>query len=209
MSDLFGVGTSIEMAFDARRRLRIIAPEHLIPLAAWLYTDVQPNIAGLDEFGKALQRCRAEESTLVGNGCNVDFVNDLVLVENRFGTWTRQVVPQHVFWSIFGSFRSFLVATAQAPVLRRPAGYPPALRLTAERPLDDGDKPVLVNHTYFPVDWSIAEVRQAGDGAWQSEEVLRDRLTGAWSGMWRGLELAGYYDVGTGEVLTYFPVVSP
>ena len=209
MNPLFGLGTSIAMSFDVQRRLRIIAPENLISLAAWLYTDVQPNIAGLDELEKVLRRCWAEERTLVGNGCNVDFVNDLVLLENRFGTWARQVVPQHVFWSVFQGFRAFLVATAHAPVLVRPAGYPQALRMTMDQRLDDGGKRVLVNYTYFPADWPVDEVKQAGNGAWQSRDALRDNRTGAWSGTWRGLELAGYFDVGTGEVLTYFPIISP
>ncbi|MEV6905032.1 EndoU domain-containing protein [Amycolatopsis sp. NPDC051372] len=136
-------------------------------------------------------------------------MNELVLLENRYETWPRHVVPQRAFWSVLRGFRAFLATTVHTPALARPADYPVVLRMTTERQPGSGGKPVFINHTYFPADWTVDEVRQAGDGAWRSEEALRDEKTGAWSGVWRGLELAGYYNVGTGEVLTYFPVISP
>jgi hypothetical protein len=206
---MFGTGTSIALSFDAQRRLRIIAPENHLPLAAWLHTDVQPNLASLNEFIAVLQRARQEERTLVGNGCTVDFVNDLVLLESRYETWPRQVVPQNVFWPVVQGLRAFLANTARAPFLQRPPGYPAALRMTSEHLVEGIPKPVFVNYTYFPREWSVEEVTQAGEGAWHSAELVADPATGTWSGMWRGVELAGYYDVTTGEVLTYFPVISP
>ncbi|WP_434533285.1 hypothetical protein [Amycolatopsis carbonis] len=46
----------------------------------------------------------------------------------------------------------------------------------------------------------------AGTAAWSSPDVLRDPATGAWSGSFADLEIAGYHNPATGEVLTYFPV---
>jgi hypothetical protein len=73
----------------------------------------------------------------------------------------------------------------------------------------DGRPPILVDHTFFPPDWSPEAVRAAAEGAWQGEDACFDVRTGAWSGLWRGLELAGYFDPDTGSVLTYFPVLAP
>ncbi|GAB3002785.1 EndoU domain-containing protein [Amycolatopsis acidiphila] len=206
---MFDIGESVSLAFDEQRRLRVMVPQEYLPLAAWLYTDAQPNISVLDQLGAALQQCRGEERTLVGNGCLVDFVNDVVVLESRYGVWPRKVLPQSVFWPVLNGLRSFLVGTAGQPALARPADYPLAVARVFEQQADDGRKPFLVNYTYFPPEWSDEEVREAGTGAWQSPTVVRDEATGVWSGMWRGLELAGYFQPRTGEVLTYFPVVSP
>ncbi|WIX83011.1 EndoU domain-containing protein [Amycolatopsis carbonis] len=205
----FDIGESVSLAFDDQRRLRIMVPRELLPVAAWLYTDAQPNIAVLDRLGATLQRCRSEERTLVGNGCQVDFVNNIVVLESRYGRWPRKIVPQSVFWPVLNGLRSFLVAAAADPALARPADYPLAVpRIFEERP-DGGQKPYFVDYTYFPPEWSGEEVRAAGNGAWQSPTAVRDLETGVWSGMWRGLELAGYFDPATGEVLTFFPVIAP
>lgn len=209
MTSPFDLGEAVSLAFDDQRRLRIMTPPEFLPLAAWLYTDAQPNISVLDQLGAALQRCRAEERTLVGNGCLLDFVNDVVVLESRYGRWPRKIVPQSVFWPVLNGLRSFLVATAGQPALARPAGYPLAVPRLFEQQADDGRKPFLVNYTYFPPDWSDDEVRAAGNGAWKSPTVVRDEVTGVWSGMWRDLELAGYFDPATGEVQTFFPVIAP
>lgn len=206
---MFEIGDSVAMSFDARRRLRIMTPEKYLPLAAWLHTDVQPNLAALDELVAVLQRCRQQERTLIGNGCTVDFVNDLVLLESRYDTWPRQVVPQDVFWPVLQGMRAFLVTTARFSALTRPADYPPAVRTTTEHRIEDVRKPVFVNHTYFPPNWSIEEVREASTAAWGSPDLVADQTTGAWSGMWRGMEVAGYYDVSTGEAFAVFPVIGP
>ncbi|NKQ56901.1 EndoU domain-containing protein [Amycolatopsis sp. K13G38] len=206
---LFGVADSVAMSFDEHRRLRIVAPEQYLPLAAWLYTDVQPNLAVLDELAAVLRRCRQEERKYVGNGCSLDFVNNLVLLESRYETWERVVVPQSVFWPVLSGFRQFLASTAHLPLLEREPDYPEALRIRTDEHADGAPRPAVLDHTYFPRDWSEREVSEAGAGAWQSPGCLRDEATGAWSGMWRGLELAGYFDLATGEPLTYFPVIAP
>ncbi|WIX83960.1 EndoU domain-containing protein [Amycolatopsis carbonis] len=64
----------------------------------------------------------------------------------------------------------------------------------------------FVDHTYFPPDWTPEAVSAAGTAAWSSPDVLRDPATGAWSGSFADLEIAGYHNPATGEVLTYFPV---
>ncbi|WP_181776253.1 EndoU domain-containing protein [Amycolatopsis pittospori] len=209
LSSPLTVGESIGLAFDDHRRLRIMAPEDLLPLAAWLYTDAQPNLSVLDQLGATLQRCRTEERTLVGNGCMIDFVNDVVVLESRYDRWPRKVLPQSVFWSVLNGLRSFLDATAGQPGLGRPDGYPLAPVRHFEDSAEDMRKPFFVSHTYFPTEWTADDVRAAGQGAWTSPTVLRDEKTGLWSGIWRDLELAGYFDPSTGEVLTYFPVIAP
>lgn len=209
LSSPLTVGDTIGLAFDDHRRLRIMAPEELLPLAAWLYTDAQPNLSVLDQLGATLRRCRTDELTLVGNGCMIDFVKDLVILESRYDRWPRKVLPQSVFWSVLNGLRSFLEATAGQPGLDRPEGYPLAPVRHFEDSAEDMRKPFCVSHTYFPVDWTADDVREAGQGAWTSPTVLRDETTGLWSGMWRELELAGYFDPSTGAVQTYFPVVAP
>lgn len=206
---MFEIGESVSLAFDQRRRLRVMAPEEYLPLAAWLHTDAQPNSSALDQLVRVLQWCRQEEWTLVGNGCVLDFVRDVVVLESRFGTWPRTVVPQSAFWPVLDGMRAFLAGTATAPGLVRPAGYPDVRRVATERQRPDDGKRYLLDHTCFPVEWTPEQVREAGDGAWRSADLLRDPTTGTWSGMWRDLVLAGYFDRATGEVLTYFPVISP
>ncbi|MGW4490110.1 EndoU domain-containing protein [Amycolatopsis sp. NPDC004368] len=205
----FELGETVSVGVDQHRRLRIMVPKEFLPLAAWLYTDAQPNISVLDQLGGALEDCRRRGMTMIGNGCTLDFLNDLVVLESRYGRWSRCVVPQSVFWPVLNGLRSFLIGTAKYSGLARPADYPlAAVRIFEVHP-DDGAKPFVVNYTYFPPEWSEDEVRAAGNGAWQSETAVRDPETGVWSGMWRGLELAGYFDPKTGEVQTYFPVVGP
>ncbi|RKT84499.1 EndoU nuclease [Saccharopolyspora antimicrobica] len=206
---MFGIGDSIHFTFDEHRRQRISVPEPFLPLAAWLHTDVQPNLAALDGLIEQLRHCRQIERRLLGNGCSIDFVNDVVLLESLYRTWQRCVIPQSLFWPVLDGLRNFLIGTAAEPGLARPAGLPEPTRMTTEVPARNNQSPHLVDHTYFPVSWSEQEVAQAGDGAWASPELIYDQATGAWSGMWRGMELAGYYDVATGEALTYFPVLSP
>jgi hypothetical protein len=209
VAPMFTIGDSVAMSFDALRRLRIMVPEQYLPLAAWLHTDVQPNLASLDQLVGMLQRCRQEERTLIGNGCTVDFINDLVLLENRFGIWPRQVVPQDVFWPVLRGMRAFLVDMARSFGLARPVNYPPSVRATIPQQLEDVRKPVFVTLTYFPPNWSTRQVQEAGAGAWASPELIADQTTGAWSGVWRDMEVAGDYNVATGEALNVFPVIAP
>ncbi len=92
--------------------------------------------------------------------------------------------------------------------LSRPADYPAVSRQATLRETPAGPA-ALVDHTYFPREWSEQDVRAAGEGAWNSPEALYDEQTGAWSGLWHGLELAGYFDPAAGTVQTYFPVLAP
>jgi hypothetical protein len=207
MTSPFIPGDELSLSFDEYRRLRVVAPPPMQPLAAWLYTDVQPNLSAVDQMWVALEHCRDEGVTFVGNGCLVDFVNDVVVLESRYGTWPRHVVPQQVFWSVLAGLRAFLAGTCGLPMLARPDNYPTVLRGTVDHVEDD--RKYLVDHTYFPIEWSADQVRAAADGAWASPQLVRDEATGLWSGMWEGLELAGYYDRATGEALVYFPVISP
>lgn len=209
MTSPFDIGDSVSLVFDRHRRLRIMTPREYLPLAAWLYTDAQANSSVLDQLGAALERCRREDRTLIGNGCTIDFLNDVVVLESRYGRWPRKVLPQSVFWPVFNGLRSFLAASAGQPELARPANYPLAVSRVFEEKPDDGSKSFLVNYTYFPPTWSEDEVRSAGNGAWQSPTAVRDAETGLWSGMWRGLELAGYFDPENGDVQTFFPVIAP
>lgn len=207
MTSPFTLGEGLSLSFDEHRRLRVMAPQQMLPFAAWLYTDVQPNLAAVDQMLGTLQRCRAEGLTLIGNGALVDFVNEVVVLESRYDTWDRHVIPQSVFWPALTGVREFLAGTAGQPSLARPAGYPLALRSSSTH-IEEG-RTCLVEYTFFPSAWSVEQVHAAGDGAWASPQLVRDEMTGLWSGMWHGLELAGYYDKATGEPLTYFPVISP
>ncbi|GAA3536827.1 hypothetical protein GCM10022222_20700 [Amycolatopsis ultiminotia] len=209
MSTPLQVGDDLSLSFDEHRRLRIRAPREYLPLAAWLYTDAQPNLAALDGLGQLLEQCRGAELTLIGNSCLVDFVNDLVLLESRYDLWPRAVLPQRDFWAALNGFRRYLVDNAGQPLLTRPADYPEALRYTFGHTAEDSGKHYLVDQTYFPSSWSADEVRAAADGAWASPDVVLDEQTGVWSGMWRNLEIAGCYEPAEREVLTYFPVISP
>ncbi|GAB3897222.1 hypothetical protein GCM10029964_079730 [Kibdelosporangium lantanae] len=207
MTSPFIPGDQLALAFDEHRRLRLVVPQPMLPLAAWLYTDVQPNLSALDQTWVALEHCRDNGVTYVGNGCLVDFVNDVVVLESRYETWPRHVVPQQVFWSVLAGVRAFLAGTAGAPVLARPDDYPLLQRGFTEHE-EDGRR-YLVDYTYFPADWSADQAQEAEDGAWASPELVRDEVTGLWSGMWQGMELAGYYDSATDKVLVSFPVISP
>ncbi|WP_039923736.1 hypothetical protein [Amycolatopsis decaplanina] len=204
---MFGVGEAVIFTFDEDRRLRISVPEEHLPLAAWLHTDVQPNIAAIDGLAGVLKRAETEQRTWLGNGCSLDLINDLVLLESRYGRWPRQVVPQSFFWPVLEGLRSFLVTTAQEPALQRPPGYPDVRRAVTEERDPGSGRVSYVDFTYFPPTWTKDDVIRAAEGAWQSPELVQDEKTGAWSGKWGELELAGYYDPATGEALTYFPVL--
>lgn len=206
---MFEIGEEVGFAFDEQRRLRISVPEAYLPLAAWLYTDAQPNLQALDGLGELLRQCRQVGRTLLGNGCSVTFVDELVVLESLYERWPRTAVPEKFFWMVLVSLRNFLMATSTAQELARPEEYPVVTRALSELEPPGGGPKVLVDHTYFPVEWSEREVREAGEGAWQSAECVLHAATGVWSGMWRGLELAGYYNPDTGEAQVYFPVLSP
>ncbi|WP_033292143.1 EndoU domain-containing protein [Amycolatopsis jejuensis] len=209
MTSLFEAGDALSLSFDEHRRLRVKAPQESFALAAWLYADAQPNLAALDRLGQLLEQCRHEQATLVGNSCLIDFVNNVVVLESRYELWPRTVLPQTDFWTLLNGFRGYLAGTADQPRLARPADYPIALRQVVRHVPENSSKQYLVDQTYFPPSWSPEEVAAAGDGAWTSPQVVRDEQTGVWSGMWGALEIAGCYDADTGEVLTYFPVLSP
>ncbi|WP_231648706.1 EndoU domain-containing protein [Saccharothrix sp. NRRL B-16348] len=206
---MFGIGDSIEFTFDGQRRLRVSVPADYLPLAAWLTTDAQPHLSGLDHLVGLIRHCQREGRTLVGNGCSVDLVNDVVLLESSYGRWPRAVIPESLFWPVLEGLHGFMAGAAREPTLARPADYPEVFRATTEHQDSGAARPVVVDHTYFPLDWTNEDVMAAGEGAWQSPETIRDPHTGTWSGVWRNLELAGYYDPGTGEALTYFPVIAP
>ncbi|MFD0206046.1 MULTISPECIES: EndoU domain-containing protein [Saccharothrix] len=206
---MFGIGDSIEFTFDEHRRLRVSVPADYLSLAAWLTTDAQPHLSGLDHLVGLLRHCQREGRTLVGNGCSVDLVNDVVLLESSYARWPRAVIPDSLFWAVLEGLHGFMAGAAREPTLARPADYPEAFRATTEHQDSGAARPAVVDHTYFPLNWTVEEVMEAGEGAWQSRELIRDPHTGTWSGMWRNLELAGYYDPETGEALTYFPVISP
>jgi len=204
---MFGIGEEIGFSFDEYRRLRISVPEEYLPLAAWLHTDAQPNVAELDKLAALLERSKAEQRSWLGNGCSLDLINDLVLLESLYDRWDRLVLPASLFWPVLQGLRDFLVSTAQEPGLRRPEGYPEVFRATTEYRNPETGRLSYVDHTYYPLSWSEEDVARAGDGAWQSEALVVDERTGAWSGIWGGLEIAGYCDPATKTVQTYFPVL--
>jgi hypothetical protein len=204
---MFGIGDAITFTFDEFRRLRISAPEAHLPLAAWLHTDVQPNISAIDQLTGLLRRAQAEQRTWLGNGCSLDLINDVVLLESLYDRWPRLVLPQSQFWPVLEGLRGFLVSTAQEPSLQRPEDYPEVSRDTTDHRNPNTGRLSYLDHTYFPRTWSTQDVIRAGEGAWQSPQLVRDERTGAWSGIWGNLELAGYYDPATGQALTYFPVL--
>jgi hypothetical protein len=206
---MFEIGEQVGFAFDEQRRLRISVPEGYLPLAAWLHTDAQPNLQALDGLGELLRQCEQHGRTLLGNGCAIAFSGDLVMLESLYERWPRTAVPREFFWAVLSGLRNFLVATSGIPELARPQEYPAVTRALREVDRPDGGPKLLVDHTYFPPEWSDQEVREAGEGAWQSPECVLHEETGVWSGMWRGLELAGYYNPATGEPQVYFPVLSP
>ncbi|RZQ61926.1 EndoU domain-containing protein [Amycolatopsis suaedae] len=204
---MFGIGDEITFTYDEFRRLRISVPEELLPLAAFLHTDVQPNIAAMDDFAGFVRLAQAEQRTWLGNGCALDLVNDVVLLESLYDRWPRLTIPASLFWPVLEGLRGFLISSAQAPRLQRPAGYPAVTRATTEFNHPDSGRVSYVDHTYFPRTWTREDVIRAGEGAWQSPQLVTDEKTGAWSGMWGNLELAGYHDPATGQALTYFPVL--
>lgn len=200
------VGDSITFAFDEFRRLRISAPQKYLPLAAFLRTDLQPDLAVLDQRVGLLRRAQREAKTWLGNGCSVDLVKDAVLLESLYGTWPPVEIPQASFWPVLERLRGFLVSTAGQP--RPPAGRFDLTRMVTEYRNPRTGRFCFVDHTYFPRDWTEQNVAYVGQQAWQSPQVIRDETTGTWSGLWRTLEVAGYYNVHTGEALSYFPVLS-
>ncbi|MEW2505381.1 EndoU domain-containing protein [Amycolatopsis sp. NPDC047767] len=197
---LFGTGDSLTFAFDESRRLRISAPPGQLPLAAFLYTDAQADAATVGQLIGLLRRAQREAKTWLGNGTSVTFTGEDVGLESLYGTWPHTVVPQHVFFAALESLHRFLLASGATPaetgITRRASEY---------RNLKNG-RFTFVDHTYFPPDWTPEAVSAAGTAAWSSPDVLRDPATGAWSGTFADLEIAGYHNPATGEVLTYFPV---
>jgi hypothetical protein len=211
---MFSTGEEIAFGFDEWRRLRITVLPDYRPLAAWLHTDVQPNLAVVDGLGRLLGQAEQSVVTVHGNGCRVRFRPADVVIDSQFGRWPPLAVPRSLFWPVLSGLRSFLADfLADAESAANPAepelpGARPFRRAEWRTP-PDGGPPALVDHTYFPPDWSEADVRAAGQGAWRSAEALFDEPTGTWSGLWHDLELAGYYDPATGSPLTYFPVLPP
>ncbi|KAA2258111.1 hypothetical protein F0L68_24355 [Solihabitans fulvus] len=210
---MFGIDDRIVFTFDEWRRLRVTAPAPLLPLAAWLCTDAQPNVAALDAFVGQLQTAaRAPDPRLrmvQGNGGVVAFEPGGVRLDSLYDRWETLFLPADLFWPVLTGLRQFLVGTAREPGLGRPAGYPTIERAATWLELAGGAGAVLVNRTSFPREWSGNEVVEAGQGAWQSAELIADETTGAWSGLWRGMEIAGYYDTVSNQPLVYFPVISP
>jgi hypothetical protein len=199
----------ITFGFDQWRRLRMTMLPGYRPLAAWLYTDVQPNLFAFDSFLDLLVQAERNAGTVQGNGCWVEFRPADVVLVSLYDRWSPLAVPRELFWPVLAGLHDFLSRTAKAPDLARPPDYPVISRQANWRQPPDHGRPVLVDHTYFPREWSEQDVREAGEGAWRSAEALYDEHTGAWSGLWRGVELAGYYDPDTGRVQTYFPVLAP
>jgi hypothetical protein len=200
---------AITFGFDQWRRLRMSMLPGYRPLAAWLHTDVQPNLAALDRFVGLLGQAERNAGAIHGNGCLVEFRPGTVVLTSLYGRWAPLAVPRALFWQVLAGLHDFLATTANAPDLARLPGYPEVSRQVTERRPPDGGRPALVDHTYFPPGWSEQDVRAAGEGAWRSAEALYDEHTGVWSGMWRGMEVSGYYAPDTGEVQVYFPVLAP
>ncbi|MFI5612656.1 hypothetical protein [Amycolatopsis sp. NPDC051903] len=198
---LFGPGDELTFAFDETGRLRIAVPEEQLPLAAFLYTDAQSDAHAVGELAGLLRRAQREAKTWLGNGCSVDLTGDVAVLDSLYGTWPRATFPQPVFWSALEGLQRFLGESGGAApttgVTRAATEY---------RNLKNG-RFCFVDRTYFPSDWSPAAITEAGTRAWAAGETLRDPATGAWSGSFGGLEIAGYYRPSTGEPLTYFPVL--
>ncbi|GAA0616538.1 hypothetical protein GCM10010174_38130 [Kutzneria viridogrisea] len=206
---MFDTGEEISFGYDQWHRLRITMVPDYRPLAAWLHTDVQPNLAALDQFSRVLRQAASNRETVNGNGCWIDFQPAGVLIGSLYDRWQPLPVPEALFWPVLSGLRAFLLNSAADPALARPDGYPAVGRMTTHRTPPTGGRPALVDRTHFPPDWSAQEVQEAATGAWHSAEARYDEQTGAWSGLWRDLELAGYYDPATGAVHTYFPVLAP
>ena len=204
---MFGIGDGIEFRFDEHRRLRFSVPGEFLPLAAWLHTDAQPDAGQLARLIALLERAKAEDRTWYGNGCSLDLVNDVVLLESLYGRWERAVLPESLFWPVLHGLREFVAGAAAEPGLRRPADYPEVFRAAGTRRSPVNGRVSYVDHTYFPAGWRIEDVHRSAELAWQSPELVVDEKTGAWSGMAGPLEIAGYCDPATGEVQTYFPVL--
>ncbi|AHH99142.1 hypothetical protein [Kutzneria albida] len=206
---MFTTGDEITFSHDQWRRLRITMLPAYRPLAAWLHTDVQPNLAALDQFAEVLGQAATNRETVNGNGCWIEFRPNDVVIGSLYDRWEPLPVPTGLFWPVLSGLRGFLLGAAAEPGLTRPDGYPAVSRMTTRRPPPTGGRPVLVDRTYFPPEWSEQQVQQAAAGAWGSAEALYDEHTGTWSGLWCGGELAGYYDPATGTVQSYFPVLAP
>ncbi|AOS65116.1 EndoU domain-containing protein [Actinoalloteichus hymeniacidonis] len=199
---------SIRFDFDDSRRLRIAMVDGLLPIAAWLHTDVQANLAGLESFGTLLTTAKAGGHTINGNGCAVRFEHGEVVLESLYDRWEPLRFSEDLLVAILTGLRAFLRDSAADPRLARAANFPEPTRMVTTHGRDDGST-VLIDHTYFPQAWSPMQVQVAADAAWASDDFLFDEVTGVWSGTHEGLEFAGYYDPKTGVPQMYFPVVAP
>lgn len=205
---MFITSDDITFGFDEWRRLRVSAPAEYRALAAWLYSDVQANLAAVDGFTEVLRNAERDGLVVNGNGCSVMFDGGRVMLSSRYGRWAPLSVPPELFWLVLKGLRDFLGGIQGDPGLVR-EDYPEVTRLAVLEEIGPGRRPVVVDHTYFPQDWPEEVASEAGTRAWQSDNALYDEETGCWSGFWRGLEIAGYYDPGSGTVLVYFPVLAP
>jgi hypothetical protein len=208
-TDVFTTADEITFGFDEWRRLTITMLPAYRPLAAWLHTDVQPNLAALDTFVGVLGQADRDGMVVNGNGCAVAFPAEHIMLTSLYDHWSPLSVPRALFWPALTGLRAFVAEVRGARGLARPLDYPLVSRDVYRHVPPEGGPPVLVDHTYFPRHWSPELVREAGEGAWRSQEAWYDSETGAWSGLWRGLEVAGYFDPATGSPQTYFPVLAP
>lgn len=206
---MFTTSDDITFGFDEWHRLRIGMLASYRPLAAWLHTDVQSNLAAVDTYIELLRRAQQDGITVNGNGCYVTFERDHITVASRYGRWTPLAVPEGLFWQVLNGLRGFLAGIQGAPGLARPGDRHDVTRTATLRHPANGGPPQLVDHTHFPKEWTKDMIREAGKAAWQSEQARYDMETGAWSGLWQGMELAGYYDPDQRKIQTYFPIMAP
>ncbi|WP_031470495.1 EndoU domain-containing protein [Sciscionella sediminilitoris] len=201
---MFDISEGIRFTLDEHPRLRLSVPVELRPLAAWLHTDAQANHGVLVEFGKGLRAAQLSGTQIIGNGWVIRPAPEGIELLPRYTGMDSFYVPDGVLWPVLEGIQGLLGGIDQQLRAEFPAPAHQVLRSVSREP--DGS---LRDHTYFPQALSERAVAEAGQQAWQSEETLIDESTGAWSGFWQGMEIAGYYDPASGQVQSYFPVMSP
>ncbi|MDG4778216.1 EndoU domain-containing protein [Micromonospora sp. WMMD961] len=61
--------------------------------------------------------------------------------------------------------------------------------------------------TFFPDDWTPAQVDNAVNRGFNSPDVVKDPETGRWSSIFRNVELEGFYDPDTDTLRHGYPVL--
>ncbi|WP_020495595.1 EndoU domain-containing protein [Sciscionella marina] len=201
---MFEESETFRCTLDEHLRLRLSVPARLRPLAAWVHTDAQANQQILARLIPGLQAAQQSRTPILGNGWQVEPDEHGVILHSAYLDREPFGVPNTVLWTLLTGLQGLLAESDAALRAQRPEPAEIVPRL-----VNQDEQGALRDYTYFPPSWSAEMIKQAGQGAWQSPEVLRDWDTGVWSGFWQGREIAGYFHPDSGEVLTYFPVVSP